>query len=193
MRHVEPYNPLALTTIKDGIVRTLLKRKPEPVPPEEPFEGVGVYTLYYLGPFPPYDVLAAANRESIEAPIYVGKADTGVQGVYKRLCEHAESIAAASNLDCGDFRCRFLVMDRVWITLAEDALVQHYQPLWNSVIKGFGIHTPGRGRGRQRRSMWDSLHPGRGFVEGLGLPEGRWTAQELEGMARDHLASPLLP
>jgi hypothetical protein len=187
LRHIEPYNPLELGAIKDGIVRTLLKRDPEPLPPGEAFVGVGVYSLYYVGGFPGDAALAGRNRDSVEAPIYVGKADTGAQGVYRRLCEHAESIGSAENLDCADFLCRFLVMDRVWITLAEDALVAHYQPVWNSVVKGFGIHTPGRGRGQQKRSMWDTLHPGRGFVDGLGLPQGRWTAEDLEHMVREHL------
>jgi len=187
VRQVEPYNPLELGAIKDGIVRTLLKREAEPLPPDDPFEGVGIYTLYYLGPFGPYRALAAANRQAVQAPIYVGKADTGRQGVYRRLCEHAKSITAASNLEAADFQCRFLVMDRVWITLAEDALVDHYQPLWNTVVKGFGIHTPGRGRGQQKQSVWDTLHPGRGFVDGLGLPEGQRSAEELERMVRQHL------
>jgi len=187
MRHVERYDPLDLGNIKEGVVRALLEREAEPLPPIEAFVGIGIYTLYYLGSFPAYQPLAAANTREVTVPIYVGKADTGTQGVYRRLCEHARSISEAEGLDCGDFRCRFLVLHRVWITLAEDALVDYYRPLWNCLIKGFGIHTPGRGRGQQRRSMWDTLHPGRGFVAGLSLPAGDQTREDLGRQIREFL------
>ncbi len=40
-------------------------------------------------------------------------------------------------------------------------LIRHFQPVWCSIISGFGIHAPGKGRGGQMRSMWDEIHPGR--------------------------------
>ena len=40
-------------------------------------------------------------------------------------------------------------------------LIRHFQPVWNQVIDGFGNHDPGKGRNQQRRSVWDTLHPGR--------------------------------
>lgn len=49
-------------------------------------------------------------------------------------------------------------------------MIDFYRPLWNCTISGFGIHTPGSGRKKQARSVWDMLHPGREFAK--ELPEG---------------------
>jgi Eco29kI restriction endonuclease len=92
--------------------------------------------------------------------------------LYSRLREHARSVNSAGNLDIADFRCRYLIVDDIWIPLAERLLIGHYRPLWNGVVKGFGIHAPGgkpggtKGRGGQMKSAWDTLHPGRPFAEG---------------------------
>jgi hypothetical protein len=66
-----------------------------------------------------------------------------------------------------DFQCRFLVVDDIWIPLAESMLIEIFRPAWNMVIDGFGIHAPGKGRYGQQRSVWDSLHPGRSWAERL--------------------------
>ena len=44
------------------------------LPSSEPFEGPGVYALYYTGDFPYYTKIAAANQSAHVQPIYVGKA-----------------------------------------------------------------------------------------------------------------------
>ena len=44
------------------------------LPPFEPFDGIGVYLLYYTGDFPYYTKIASANRPAFVQPIYVGKA-----------------------------------------------------------------------------------------------------------------------
>jgi len=137
------------------------------LPPEVSFGGAGVYTIHYRGTFAPY----AGMRE--EKPIYVGKAE--IRGkrqgravktrpsvdLYKRLSEHAASIEAARNLDIRDFRCRWLVLDSIWIGLTEQVLIAEHRPIWNAVVGGFGNHDPGGGRRNQKRSQWDTLHPGR--------------------------------
>jgi REP element-mobilizing transposase RayT len=81
--------------------------------------------------------------------------------LYRRLCEHAESIKQASNLSLGHFSCRYLVVDDIWIPLGESLLISMYSPLWNKALDGFGNQDPGAGRYNQRRSLWDELHPGR--------------------------------
>ena len=148
-----------------GSARALMEYPAGELPPGEAFEGAGVYTLHYTGPFRAY----AAIEENV--PIYVGKADppgrrqgrTSASGqvLRNRLQEHADSIDAATNLDLSDFRCRWLVLDPVWISLTEQVLIAEYQPVWNAVVGGFGNHDPGAGRRNQRRSRWDTLHPGR--------------------------------
>ena len=47
------------------------------------------------------------------------------------------------------------------IGTVEAALIKITQPLWNTVVDGFGNHDPGSGRYEQARSDWDVLHPGR--------------------------------
>lgn len=68
------------------------------------------------------------------------------------------------NLDPLDFRCRWLVLDPVWIGLTEQVLISEYRPLWNVVVDGFGNNDSGKGRINQRRSQWDTLHPGRDWA-----------------------------
>ena len=89
------------------------------------------------------------------------------QVLFKRLCEHANSIDQATNIDLQDFRCRFLVVDDIWIPLAESLLIEMFLPLWNRKIDGFGNHDPGKGRYEQQKSAWDVLHPGRPWADKL--------------------------
>jgi len=42
-----------------------------------------------------------------------------------------------------------------------------FKPLWNRKIDGFGNHDPGKGRARQQKSLWDTLHPRRTWAEKL--------------------------
>ena len=51
--------------------------------------------------------------------------------------------------------------------MAETAAISMHQPLWNTLIDGFGNHDPGKGRYEQMRSKWDTLHPGRPWAERL--------------------------
>ena len=141
--------------------------------PSEDFDGAGVYTLHYIGVF-----LAYANLGE-NTPIYVGKADppgrrqgrrasnSSATVLYRRLLHHAESIESADNLHLQDFRCRWLVLNPVWVGLTEQVLIAEYQPLWNVSVDGFGNNDPGRGRWNQRRSQWDTLHPGRQWAFNL--------------------------
>lgn len=51
------------------------------------------------------------------------------QALYKRLGDHAKSIAEATNLKSEDFFCRFLAVDDIWIPLAESLLIEKFAPL----------------------------------------------------------------
>ena len=84
--------------------------------------------------------------------------------LHSRLREHAQSINAATNLVLGDFKCRLLVVEPLWVTMAERFLIEHFRPVWNSCVDGFGIHDPGGGRRKGEASWWDTLHPGRSWV-----------------------------
>ena len=170
-----PYDPLDYTNLTHNLVRELMTRTPSPLPPNELFQGPGVYALFYNGDFTPYASIASHDSTR---PIYVGKAsppggrkgvtsEVGASTLYGRLQEHAESIKQADNLRLEDFRCRYLVTVPLWINMAERFLLEHYSPLWNACIEGFGAHNPGKGRHQGEASWWDTLHPGRSWARNL--------------------------
>lgn len=151
--------------------------------PYNPFDGCGVYALYYFGDYEHYELIRN-DKWDYDIPIYAGKAvptgsrtggahlrSSSGRGIYKRFLEHRKSIEKADNLDIDNFRAKYLITSSVWIRYCEQLLISYYKPWWNKYIDGFGIHDPGKGRAGQERSVWDALHPGRDFVEKLDLPD----------------------
>lgn len=151
------------------------------LPPPEKFTGTGVYALYYTGKHQLYTKYSDLNRLSYNFPIYVGKAvpkgwrqsrlsDSALNKsteLYSRLKEHSRNIIAGNGLEIEDFSCRFVIFEDSgsdMISTIEAALIKLNKPLWNSVVDGFGNHTPGAGRFEQAKSDW-----GIRFIrEGLG-------------------------
>jgi hypothetical protein len=121
--------------------------------------------------------LSKVEHDSI--PIYVGKANpsgwrtgrtasTTTRKLYDRVREHYRNVVAAENLDPADFKVRYMVLDGDEAGLIgpiEAELIREFEPLWNTVIDGFGNHTPGKGRFEQAKSGWDVLHPGRAWAD----------------------------
>jgi len=181
LKHHRPYNPLEKVNLGISVAEAMLGQSPQPLSQLEAFVGAGIYALYYHGPFPAYAPLAGVNRDlGPTVPIYVGKAITegGRKGVnvqsglgterpskalFKRLNEHAESIRS-TGLSLGDFSCRYLVVDDIWIPLGESLLIARFGPLWNLLLDGFGNHDPGKGRYNGLMPRWDVLHPGRSWA-----------------------------
>lgn len=133
--------------------------------------GAGVYALYYSGENPIY-----APIRDTETPIYVGKADPvpgartpKAQGtkLSDRLGDHRKSIEKAASLSIDDFRCRRLVVASGWQVAAEDALIHLFKPIWNKqtrLLEGFGKHGDSADTRSNKRSPWDTLHPGRSWA-----------------------------
>jgi len=176
---MQEYDPLDYDNLAKSVVEALFKEPEQALASLEPFAGSGVYAIYYRGDFLGYAPLVKAADGS---PIYVGKAvPSGARKgrrslspgkeLYARLKDHSESIEQAQNLQLKDFTCRYLVVVPVWITLAERFLVEHYQPVWNVAIDGFGNHDPGSGRKDMKRPRWDILHPGRPWAVKLKAEE----------------------
>jgi hypothetical protein len=200
-----PFNPLDKRNLGDSVAAALLKQPVGPLSPENKFLGAGIYAIYYTGSFKVYRRVAEQNRnKKFRQPIYVGKAvPPGTRkggfglgtapgpALFKRLNEHKNSIASTTNLKIDDFFCRYLVADDIWIPLGESLLIESFQPLWNVLIEGFGIHTPGAGRQKQVRSKWDTLHPGRSLAD--DLPPNPKTGAELEKMIADFFAGKTVP
>ena len=192
MKNPPPYNPLEKSHLAESVANALLGQPAGPLPPSRRFDGAGVYAIYYAGLYEPYKRIRQQNIDGMwDSPIYIGRAvpsgsrrgtpnsDAPVGDVlHNRLRQHARSIDQATNLSLGDFACRYLVVDDIWIPLAETMLIQRYwtSAVWNSLLDGFGIHDPGSGRRQQRRSAWDTVHPGRPFA--AGLPDSSQPAEE---------------
>ena len=99
----------------------------------------GVYALYHA-----------------QELVYAGKALNIT--LARRLAEHYRKLNGRQNIDPAEVSCRFLTIDGDWfVRAAEDAMIQHYAPLWQN--SGFGSHVPGRGRPGIRKSRWDTLYP----------------------------------
>jgi len=189
MKSETPYNPLDKRNLGKSITEALLERPVVTFPLNAPFGGAGIYAIYYTGDFPVYNSIKIANLDGkFNAPIYIGKAvppgtrkggllddvDPGTV-LYKRLNDdHSKSIEQTKNLNLKDFYCRYLVVDDFWIPLGESLLIDMFSPVWNLVVDGFGNHDPGKGRYNQKKSPWDTLHPGRPWAEKLqpGLNDG---------------------
>lgn len=191
---MKEYNPLDYDNLTRNCIQELMQRGPFDIPLDkvERPQGAGVYALFYKGA----DAMYAKVR-SLDAtwPIYVGKAvppgarkgaaRAGAATLYGRINEHAKSIQAARNLNVTDFVCRYLVVTPLWITMAERFLIQHFHPVWNSCLDGFGNHAPGKGRTAGEVSWWDALHPGRPWA--VELRQTRNAAQAKKKLA-DFLA-----
>jgi hypothetical protein len=75
IRKLHAYNPLAKRELGASVAKSLLEQPLSNLPPNEAFEGAGIYAIYYTGNFPAYDFIKKANQDGkCELPIYVGKA-----------------------------------------------------------------------------------------------------------------------
>lgn len=166
--------------LKDAI-RFFNGMKVYPLPPPVPFDGAGVYAIYCTARDGIYKKFGeTVNRLEYAVPIYVGKAvsagwrqsrNAGANGLdralFSRLKQHCSSIAAVKNLSPSDFSCRFVIFEGAateMIAAVEAALIKLHNPLWNSVIDGFGNHDPGGRRTTGKIPQWDVLHPGRAWA-----------------------------
>jgi hypothetical protein len=152
-----------------------------PIPVPERFHGTGIYALYCIAKSGIYSRFHTINRTAFHIPIYVGKAvpkgwrqarqtssDSRSYELNNRLNEHSRSIDQAQDLDRADFFCRFMILEGKESDLigsVEAVLIRTYQPIWNTLIDGFGNHDPGKGRYEQAKSDWDVCHPGRSWAE----------------------------
>jgi len=102
--------------------------------------------------------------------------------LFLRLKKHATSISMTRNLRLEDFKCRYMLVDEIWVPLGEARLVARFRPLWNVLIEGFGSNPEGGGRKDTARSVWDILHPGR--KEALGIQVSSTIESSIVGSLR---------
>jgi hypothetical protein len=207
------YNPLDKENLGISVRDALLRQPVSPMASlllrgpkyrDLKFYGAGIYALYYVGDFPLYQPVAKENLEDkFASPIYVGKAvpkgsrrggivksEKPSDALFNRLRIHADGINAAENLRIEDFRFRYLVVDDIWIPLGETYMIEGFRPIWNYIVAGFGIKTPGKRRKDQFTSLWDTLHPGRAFVSRLGLPPNPKSADQIRAEVESFFSLP---
>ncbi len=196
--NVVPFNPLDKRHLGESVAQAMLRQPTIPIAEIKNFDGAGIYAIYYHGAFPAYKLISGWNKDGqCKASIYIGKAvpkgarkggdlSADPSGVlFSRLVQHLRSLHEAQNLNASDFSCRFLVVDDIWIPLGESLLIAKLNPLWNSLVNGFGNHDTGKGRHEGLRPRWDVLHPGRAWAERCQPREE--TAEQIEREIRDYL------
>lgn len=202
-----PFNPLDKRNLGASVAEALVSQPVHPLGALMSFYGSGIYAIYYHGSHGAYKAIGARNRADVAnpiIPIYVGKAvpagarkgkvmpdPTRSKALFSRLQEHAESIQATDTLAIGDFTCRYLVVDEIWIPLGESLMITKFSPLWNLVVEGFGNHDPGAGRYNGLRPRWDTMHPGRAWA--LRCREREESQAEIAREVMSHLDSSTLP
>jgi hypothetical protein len=139
-----------------------------------PFYGSGVYAVYYHG------ATEEAYRPltDTETPIYVGKAEpkdpyaetveAQGQALYARLKEHAGNIAK-TKLKLDDFHFRAAAIQSGMQSAVEDFMIRLFRPIWNKEVKicyGLGKHGDSATTRANKRSPWDTMHPGRKWAAG---------------------------
>ncbi len=163
----DPSNPKVVGRF---VALALVAQTRHPLSEVPRFYGSGVYAIYYRGEFEAYQPISGA-----ETPIYVGRASPAAsnartpleQGakLCTRLTEHAKNIAkATTTLSLADFDFRSLVVQSGWETAAEDYLIHLFRPIWNgetNILYGLGKHGDDAKTRGNRRSPWDTFHPGR--------------------------------
>ena len=182
---VNLYDPLTYENLMMGLVVSFEKHATLPLSEDSirNIDGPGIYSLYYTGEL----LIYKSIKDSCNRPIYVGKAvppgsrkgdtiDIYHPSLRSRIREHLKSINQVHDLEASHFTFRSLAVEPVWITLAERFLIDHYLPVWNRCIDGFGIHDPGKGRYQGEKSWWDTLHPGRPFAENLRVVKSQEAA-----------------
>ena len=174
------HSELLIQVVEDA-VRVFDASPFHPLPPSDRFVGSGILALYYTGDFPAYQALSRLTQAEHPHPIYVGMAiparwRTGTAparskpDLYKRLLQHAQTIEAAQNLNLGDFRCRFIILNGLeseLIGAVAEALILRYKPIWNTVVSGFGMTNAGDVM--RSRTAWDTLHPGRAWATRMAI------------------------
>lgn len=196
MKQPKLFDPFQMENIIGTLYNALMSSEQCPFQDLEPFDGAGTYAIFYSGSLPLYSDLSGRD-----IPIYVGKAvPHGARkgdlvgeamessALYKRLSEHKKSLmqVQCKGMELADFSFRVLVLENFWIPMCESMLIARFAPVWNKIADGFGNHNPGSGRTKGRRSLWDTLHPGRPWAK--SLPPNGMSVQAIEADIKKHLA-----
>ena len=167
---------------------------------DSPFYGAGVYAIYYHG----NAEKAYRPLSGTETPIYVGKADPKNpqaetveeqgQALYSRLKEHCKSMTKA-NLSLSDFYFRAAPIQTGMQAAVEDFMIRLFLPIWNKEVKicfGIGKHGDSAKTRANKRSPWDTMHPGRKWA--ADTESDQMKRHEIEAKIAEHfMKHPVVP
>jgi len=167
---------------------------------DAPFYGSGVYAIYYVG----RGEKAYKPLSATETPIYVGKStpenanaetvEEQGQALYKRLKEHAKNIGK-TKLDLTDFEYRAAPIQTGMQGAVEEFMIRLFRPIWNKEMKicfGIGKHGDSASTRRNKRSPWDTMHPGRSWAD--ATVEDQMSRTEIETKISAHFkVYPVIP
>lgn len=171
------FDPLSVENVGVTLAVELISRRLHRLPLEDPFSGAGIYALYYAGSHAAYKKFRALDKGKFRFPVYIGRAagenakqgfkttTTNERKLFNRIRQHVTSIQQVQKLSITDFRCRYLILNDAYISLAESVMIRLFRPPWNGM--SLGSNPVGGPRMAGKESLWDSLHPGR-----AGRPKG---------------------
>ncbi|MET8358851.1 Eco29kI family restriction endonuclease [Micromonospora sp. NPDC005171] len=186
------YNPLRRENLERSVQWALEAAPTIPLARQPLTKGDGIYAIYYIGS---HELYQPVSTPRCSVPLFVGSTrasrprrnSSGLPeggGLRRRLLEHRRTIEQCDSLRLVDFQVRYLPVEEMFVPGAERLLVGDHQPVWNTVLEGFGFHSPGKAR-MARRSPWDELHPGRPWA--ANTAPNRRSGQELRAAVRRHL------
>jgi hypothetical protein len=112
----------------------------------------------------------------------------------RRLEDHRKNIGRAkTSLDIADFEFRSLVVQSGWETAAEDYLIHLFRPIWNSeinILYGLGKHGDAAETRANKRSPWDTIHPGRTWAADVRLSDAKIPERIAEEVSAHFTAHP---
>ncbi|MGB5217507.1 MAG: Eco29kI family restriction endonuclease [Smithella sp.] len=167
---------------------------------DTPFYGAGVYAIYYHGKTEKSYIPLSCT----ETPIYVGKADPRNpqaetveeqgQALYSCLKEHSKNMVKA-NLALADFYYRAAPIQTGMQSAVEDFMIRLFRPIWNKEIKicfGLGKHGDSATTRANKRSPWDTMHPGRKWAADTKADQMK--RHEIEAKITEHFKNhPVIP
>ncbi|MBI9085758.1 MAG: Eco29kI family restriction endonuclease [Desulfobacterales bacterium] len=111
------------------------------------------------------------------------------QALYTRLKEHSKSMTKA-DLPLADFYFRAAPIQTGMQAAVEDFMIRLFRPIWNKEIKicyGIGKHGDSASTRANKRSPWDTMHPGRKWAADTELDQ--MSLQEIESRVAEHFTA----
>jgi len=107
----------------------------------------GVYGLYYIGEAPLYGFW----KPSYIKPIFIAKANSLPNLLFKKLDYNYGDISAAQDLELNDFLFTYIRTNPLYAEACETMLVDEFKPLWNK--EGYKLAFGSIGH-----SLWKQYH-----------------------------------